>query len=391
MINNPISRDLAGTPPPLPLAAVRDTTAPIRLFISHTAASDRADPDKPHESNKKHVMVKSHLHAPPLVFGHHRDWVRSVAVSADGRIVASASDDMTVRLCTAAGECTLSYTIPSHCPILDGKDTGAYQRNAIRSVAISEDGAVVAFGADDTLVRVRRPMANPLDLAGHSQRIKGVAVSADGLLAASASDDKTVRIWNLERGTCARVLVGHTNYVESVAISADKSFIVSASADNTVRAWSVQTGRCTQTIKGHADWVMSVAISDDMLFCASASADKTVRVWMLATGECVQILSGHTGWVRSVAISKDGAFIVSASDDKTVRVWSVAAGECVCVLDGDLYEVFSVAIPSDMSIIASASQNNVVRVWPTRFIFDALAVGRDRKAKRIRLSNQPDE
>ena len=383
MINNPIARDLAGTPPPLPLAAVRDTPS-ICLFISHTAASD-----KPHESNKKHVMVKSHLHCPPLVVRHNRDWVRSVAVSADGTTIAYASDDMFVRVCTAAGVCTHSYTVPSHCPILDGKDTDAYQRSAIRSVAISGDGGVVVFGADDALVRVRGAMVNAFDLPGHSQRIKGVAVSTDGLLAASASDDETVRIWDLERGMCAHVLMGHTHYVGSVAISSDKSVVVSASADKTIRVWSVQTGECTRTITGHTDWVMSVAISDDMSFCASASVDKTVRVWMLATGECVQILQGHTGWVRSVVISTDGAFIVSASDDKTVRVWSVAAGECVCVLDGDLHEVFSVAIPSDMSIIASASPSGVIRVWSTRFIFDALAAGR--AAKRIRMTNEPIE
>jgi len=69
---------------------------------------------------------------------------------------------------------------------------------------------------------------------------------------ASGSDDKTVRIFNLEDGTCQKVLKGHSDMVFAVAWSPDGKMLASGSRDDSVKLWSPETGACLNTLDGHS-------------------------------------------------------------------------------------------------------------------------------------------
>ncbi|KAF9884983.1 hypothetical protein FE257_000893, partial [Aspergillus nanangensis] len=93
----------------------------------------------------------------------------------------------------------------------------------VRSVTFRPDGKMLASASGDKTIRLWDPITGQClqTLEGHSEWVRSVTFQPDGKMLASASDDKTIRLWDPITGQCLQTLEGHSGWVRSVTFQPD--------------------------------------------------------------------------------------------------------------------------------------------------------------------------
>ena len=334
----------------------------------------------------KHKMAYQRLHT----LKGHKKRVWSVCYAPDGKMLASASDDKSVKLWDVQrGTCV--RTLRGHT---------AY----VLSVAFSPDGKALASAGSDKSVKIWNVACGTCvrTLKGHTEYVRSVAFAPDGKTLASASRDKSVKVWDSTTGTCLRTLQGHSCYVFSVAFAPDGKTIASAGGRyqvGEIKIWDTAKGTCLRTLKGHASSVESVAFAPDGTTLASASFDKSVKIWDATKGTCLHMIKGHTSYVRSVCYEParkmrigfvagycrkyanqtyvpnvvvdlidqytppKSSRLASGGCDNFVKIWNTSTGKCLHTLQGHKKPVLSVCYAPDGETLASASDKGIIKIW----------------------------
>jgi WD40 repeat protein len=308
-------------------------------------------------------------HRGPAVLRVNTGPVESVAFTPNGRMLASAGADGTVRLWDVARLRMVGMPLSA-------------DSNHVNTVAFSPDGRTVASAGNDNTIRLwdvasHRQLATLADTAFPAP-VRQVAFSPDGRVLASANDDGEIRLWNIARNhkLVARLFVDYV--VHSVAFSPDGRTLASGSSDDTITLWDVATRRrLGGALTADTGPVESVAFGPDGRTLASASDDGTIRLWDLASHRQLgAALTAGTYGLASVAFSPDGRTLASGGDDGAIRLWDVASPRQLGAQLTGTGPIESVAFSPDGVTLASASGDGRVRLWevPSRRRVAALKV-----------------
>ncbi|MEQ9358613.1 WD40 domain-containing protein [Coleofasciculus chthonoplastes] len=183
----------------------------------------------------------------------------------------------------------------------------------VTCVSFSSDGQLIASGSEDTTIRIWTVEGRKVaTFKGHEDTITSIDFSPDGKWIVSGSKDNTLKLWRIEgkERQAVATFTGHNKPVTSVSFSPNSQLIVSGSEDKTVKLWKLD-GQEVDTFK-HDKKVNSVSFSPNGQLIASASDDETVKLWS-QDGKLIKTLN-HGSSVNQVVFSPDSQIIISQLD-----------------------------------------------------------------------------
>ena len=298
----------------------------------------------------------------------HRTDIRSIALSSDDAMLATASNgglkiwNVRTQNCIRSLECgyaLCSAFLPGDRIVILGNRNGELELfdvasssridkvkahdGSIWALHVHPDGKSVVTGSADKSAKFwsfeivqeeilgTKSTAPRLKLVHRrtlkvSDDIQSLKFSPDARLLAVALFDSTVKVFFVDTLKLFLNLYGHKLPVLDMDISYDSKLIVTCSADKNVRIWGLDFGDCHKALFAHQDSVMQVAFvphnhEGNGYHFFSAGKDRMIKYWDGDKFEQIQRLPGHHGEIWAMAVSRTGDFLASASHDKSIRVW----------------------------------------------------------------------
>ena len=299
----------------------------------------------------------------------HRTDVRSLALSSDDRMLASACNgslkiwNIRTQSCIRTLDCGYALCasfLPGDKIVVVGNrngelevfdiasstliDTVKAHEGPVWTLHVHPGGRSMGTGSADKsakffnfeVVQEEIPgtkRSTPRFKLAHTRTLKvaddilSLRFSPDSRLLALSLLDNTVKVFFVDSLKLFLNLYGHKLPVLSLDISYDSKLIVTCSADKNVRLWGLDFGDCHKAFFAHQDSIMQVAFvphnqDGNGHHFFSASKDSIIKYWDGDKFEQIQKLEGHHGEIWALAVSRTGEFLVSGSHDKSIRVWN---------------------------------------------------------------------
>jgi hypothetical protein len=286
----------------------------------------------------------------------HTDIIYTVAISPDGKTLASSSRDKTIRIWDLA-------TGMQRAILRDQEDKAT-------CLAFSPDGKNLAYPHSD-----KNPLQHKLlvceiasgktvaSFAGHRKPVSSIAFSPNGKMLASGASDESVKVWDVSTGQNIKTFDGPPsgNSPEfRVTFSPDGAMIASLGNASKLRIWESSTGEPRGALDTHISATRALVFSPNSRFLAAGGAG-VIQVWDVYARRKWAILRECTG--ASVAFSSNGLCLLSESNDFAIKLFHLSTGSTMATLKGHNAPIVSAVFSPDDKTLISASADKTIKVW----------------------------
>jgi len=224
----------------------------------------------------------------------------------------------------------------------------------ITQVDLNHDGKMLAAASPDTTVKLFNQNG---DLIKHfDEDINLFEFSPDGKLIVCTGWDNTAKLWKSD-GKKIETLQGHKDIIREVVFSPNSQIIATVSRDKTVKLWKPD-GTEINTLKGHKDGITEVIFSPDSQLIATVGWDNLVKLWD-KEGKPIKTIEGykddgHNIEKGQVKFSPDSQMLFVPNDSNNDAQFWGRNGKNILNIKGDKELFDKIFFTPDSQIITSS-------------------------------------
>ncbi|NER03631.1 MAG: response regulator, partial [Okeania sp. SIO3C4] len=278
-------------------------------------------------------------------FQFHTAKVNKIIFSPDGKTLASASNDGTVKLCRLDDSSIL--TLEGH-------------NNPVTSISFSFDSQILASASQDNTVKLWG--LDGTELKTFQNKGNKVIFSPNEQILASTSKG-TIKFWQVD-GTELQI-TSDFKVIEDLSFSSLEQILVCATEEG-IKLCQLNNPNIL-SIHSDKDWVTSISLSSNGKSLVSVSQDGVIKLWH-CNGDKLEereSFSAHKEAITSLIISPNGDKFASSSKDGIVKIWDLQ-GNIINTFRGHRYKITSLCFHPNNQIIASADDSGAVKLWSLR-------------------------